>query len=626
MMFCSTRTRRALLAATICSFVVAPAFADEHASTDLDTVVVTATRTAQTQDETLASVTVIDREQIERLQPASLTDLLRGVAGVTVSNNGGPGKASALMLRGSETDHVLLLIDGVKMGSATLGGTYIQDLPLALIERIEIVRGPFSSLYGSEAIGGVVQIFTRRPKGSFAPYVSVSFGSHHASGASAGFGGSGEHAWGSLTLAYDETDGFNACRGFGAPRFVGCYTDEPDIDGYRNRSMSAQGGYRFNAQWEAEVHAMRAEAHTWFDGSTSNETRTAQQTLSGRMRYKASDAFALSVDVGSNTDLSDNFYEGAYVNTFDTHRRVASMQADIALGGGLASVGMDWQREHIDSNATYPVTSRWNRAGFLQWQQSMGAHSVQASVRRDDNEQFGGKTTGSALWGWDFTDALRLTASYGTAYKAPTFNELYYPQFGNPALRPETSRSSELGLRGEHEVLSWSLNVFQTEVENLIAFDPMLVDADHPYGGPNNIGQARIRGAEITAQAALAEWTLRGNATWLDPRDSGNGANHGNLLPRRAQRSARLDADRRFGDFSVGATAYAVGARYDDPANTKRLAGYATLDLRCSWQFSDAWRLQAAANNVTDRRYETAAYYNQPGRNYQVTLRYHPSS
>ncbi|PPT20054.1 TonB-dependent vitamin B12 receptor [Xanthomonas arboricola] len=617
----SVLPRRAVLAAGLSLCVATLAHAE--AAIDLDQVVVTASRTAQTQDQRLAPVTVIDRAQIERRQVNSLQDLLRGEAGVSLANNGGPGKPTSLFLRGTESDQVVVLIDGVRIGSATSGGAALQDLPIEQIERIEIVRGPFSSLYGSEALGGVIQIFTRRPQGRFVPTFSAAAGSDNARRYSAGLAGRSEGdlsesgGWYSANAVHDETDGINAYLDTSSSDY------DPDRDGYRNDSLSVQGGWRFNRQWDADVHALRAQSRNEYDGSAfgGNLSKGVQQAVGGRVRYAPTGAVKLTASVGSSSDFSDAYYDGAYLSTYDTRRKQGALQADIAAGAGLFTVGFDWQRDAIASSDNYDADSRIDRAAFAQWQQSFGAQSLQASLRRNDSSQFGGKTTGSLLWGWDVAEHLRLTASYGTAFKAPTFNELYYPDFGNPLLGPETSKSAELGLRGSYGWGTWTLSAFQTRIDDLIAYDASLVDAAYPFGQPNNIDQARIRGVEAGYDTELAGWTVRSALTWLQPQADGE-VNNGNWLPRRARQSGRIDADRSFGAFGVGASLFGSGKRFDDLANTEQLAGYGLLDLRVSYAVTADWKVSLTANNVFDRQYETARWYAQPGRNYLLTLRY----
>ena len=592
---------------------------------DLDQLVVTATRTARTQDDTLAAVTVIDRARIERLQPASLVTLLRGEAGVSIGNNGGPGKLSSVFLRGTEADHVLVLVDGVRMGSVSAGLTAFQDIPVEQIERIEIVRGPFSSLYGSEAIGGVVQIFTRRPQGAFAPHASLAAGSFGTLRASAGVGvgGTAGDGWYSFNAAHEHTDGIDALRDNPANPFDDFALD-PDRDGYRNDSITAQAGYRFSQAWDADAKLFRGEGRNEYDGSFANVSKTQQQAASARVGFKPSDALGFTLRAGQSRDLADDYNGDVRASRFQTRRSQGSLQSDVGLGerGGLLTLGFDWLRDTVDSSTAFIVDQRISRGVFGQWQGDFGAHALQLAARHDEDDQFGGKTTGSALWGWDLTDALRITASYGTAYKAPSFNDLYFPGYGNPNLTPETSRSLELGLRGTHGTARWGVQAFETRIDDLIAYDATLVDAGHPFGQPNNIDQARIRGVELTGGADFAGWDVQAALTWLDPRNRSPGFNEGNLLPRRARQTARIDVDRAFGAFTVGGSVFASGERYDNPGNTTRMSGYALVDLRAGWTFHRDWSLQAGVANAGDRDYETAAFYRQPGRAYTLTLRY----
>jgi vitamin B12 transporter len=609
-----------ILSAALALSLPTTALAQTHAA-DLDEITVTGTRTAVTVDASLSAVEVIDRAAIEQSQAQSLPELLRGRAGINLSNQGGAGKLTTLFLRGSESDHVLVLIDGVRIGSSTSGLVSFQDLPLAMVYRIEIVRGPRSSLYGSDAIGGVIQIFTRRDRGAATPHAAFTAGSRGLRGASAGIGGGGTHGWYGIDAAYQRTDGINACNvATPTPFSGGCFIGaaQPDHDGYRNRSLSLRGGVDATDALSVEGHALRVEGHNDYDGDFVDSSDVVQQVIGGSAKWRAADAFKLQLTAGRNTDASDNFLGATPNGFFSTHRDSATLQGDVTLAPHhLLTLGLDWLRDSVDSDTPYDEHARGNRAAFAQYQGNFGAHDLQASLRRDDNDQFGRHTTGSAAWGRDFGARWRVTAGYGTAFKAPTFNELYYPFFGNAALRPESSRSWEAGIAYRAQRFHWRLDGFSTQVDDLIAYDASIFL-------PNNIDRARLRGAEVGFGSVLAGWDLDASASWLDPRNR-SGTDTGNLLPRRARQTARLDLDRDLGKFHFGVTGIVEGARFDDIANTRRLGGYATLDLRAEYALALDWSVQARVANVFDRDYQTAAFYNQPGREVSVSLRWQPT-
>ena len=620
------RFRVTLLAAALS--LPSLAFAQTGDPKDLDNVVVTATRTAITADTALAAVEVIDRKDIEQSTARSLPELLRGRAGITLVNQGGLGKLSTLFLRGTESDHTLFLVDGVRVGSATSGLTSLQDIPLAQIERIEIVRGPRSSLYGADAIGGVIQVFTRRGEGSagLRGRASIGAGSHGFREASAGLDVRGVRGGVGIDLAHQSTDGINACRGdFDPGTFSGggCFIvpgTHLDRDGYRNNNATLRADFAPNEAWQFDARALRADGHNEYDGDYSDNSDIVQQVVGGSVRWRASEAAQLRLSVGRNADTSDNYVGSTFANRFDTTRDSASLQGDFSVAAGqVLTAGFDWLRDRADVRDPWsPFTAaRGNRAAFAQYQGKAGAHDLQASLRRDDNDQFGGKTTGGLAWGYGFSDGWRVTASHATAFKAPSFNELYYPYYGNPALRPESARSSELSLRHDNDGWQFQLNAYRNDIDDLIVYDSTIFAA-------NNIEAARIRGVELTASGQLGAWSLRGQVGTLDARNLSVGANHGKRLPRRPQRSARFDLDRDFGEFGFGISGIAEGARWDDVANTLRVGGYGTVDARATWRFAADWSLQANLVNAFDRRYDTTAYYNQPGREWGLALRWQP--
>ena len=621
------RLQLAALPLALASSLPLAAHADDAKT--LDRVIVTATRTPTTVDAALAAVEVIDRDQIDASGAHSLPELLRGRAGIDIVNQGGLGKLSTLFLRGTESDHTLFLVDGVRIGSPTSGLASIQDIPLELIERIEIVRGPRSSLYGADAIGGVIQIFTRRDTAqSTHARARIAAGSHGLREASAGLDLRGARGGVGLDVAHQRTDGINACTGYYDPltwNGAGCFIvpgTQLDRDGYRNHSANLRADFTPAEGWLLDAHAFRATGHNDYDGSYVDNSDIVQQVVGGSVRWRPSDAVQLKLSAGRDTDDSSNYLGHVFSNRFATHRDSASLQGDLTLAKGrLLSAGFDWLRDAADVSDPWApfARTRGNRGLFVQYQGesavASGMQNLQLSVRRDDNDQFGGHTTGSLAWGRDLGGGWRLTASHGTAFKAPTFNELYYPGFSNPLLLPETARSSELALARAGEGWHLQANAYQTRIDDLIAYDAAL-------GLPANIDSARIRGLELTGDAQWGVWSARGQLGWLQTRNESAGSNHGKWLPRRSPRSARLDLERAAGAWSFGLTGIAQAARWDDVANTLRVGGYATLDARLSWRFAHGWTLQANLSNVFDKRYQTSAYYPQPGREYTLSLRW----
>jgi len=600
------------------------AVAQAPVSTQWDQITVTAARTPQAASISAAPVQVIERAQIERSQADSLLELLRSQAGLYLSNYGGPGQMTALHLRGTASEQVLVLVDGVRIGSATTGSAALQDIPLEHIERLEIVRGPHSSLYGADAIGGVVQLFTRKAHSGLHYHGLLGTGSHQLQQASAGLSYQApNNAWLTLHGAWLDTDGINTCNG-SSSLSQGCFVEEPDSDGYRNTSFSLRGGYSLFDNLNIESHLLESRATNEFDGSPfgGNEADNRQQIYGGKLQWAITPQFDLTMQLGRNHDQSSNYYrpsggKRSPVGIFNTRRDSASMQSDFRFSTHQQlSLGIDWQQEQVDSDTQYRVSSRKNNGIFAEYINQIGAHSLQLSARNDDNEQFGKQTTGNLGYSLNFVQGLRFNSSIGTGFRAPTFNDLYYPFGGNPALKPETSTSINLGIAQYTEHWHWALNAYQTLINQAIALGNQYI--------PFNIAKARIRGAELSGFLNVSGLDINTHVSYTDPRDYARTSVHyGNWLPRRARIHGRIDIDKKLPPLQIGASIYASGPRFDNVANTLRVSGYGLLDLRAEYPLTSRWLLQAKIANVLDRQYQTIAWYNQPGREYQLRLRYH---
>lgn len=630
--------KKTLLAAALLSSLPVVAHADE--ADRLDPVVVTANRTPTPADEVLASVTVISREDIERMQPVSVQDLLAGLPGVVVSNTGGIGQQTSLFMRGTNSAHTLVLLDGVRVGTVGAGLPAYEQLPVEQIDHIEVVRGPRSSLYGSDAIGGVIQIFTRHGEAGQAPTptVSVSGGSHGYTAGQVGVSGGTRQGWYNASLGGQYTAGINACRIGAGDVFKGCFTNEPDHDASRTYNGALSGGYRWDDGTELTGSWLRSKGDIEYDGDFQNLTRRSQQVAGAKLAFDVMSAWRMSVSLGQNQDRADNYLNGIGKTVRDpvtfapvvvdpdkyrvgylySKRNQASWQNDVTLAAGQTlSAGIDFQQEKLRSDTDYLKDKRNNTGVFALYQGVFGPHEIQLSARHDHNEQFGNHDTGSAAYGFSFGEGMKVTASYGSAFHAPTFNDEFYP-YGAPVdLKPETSRTAEIGLSAYRGVWNWAVNAYQTKVDDLIGSDANFI--------PVNVSEARIRGLEGQVGADVDGWHLRGYATFQQPKNRDGGVEHDNLLARRPERTARVDVDKDVGAFTVGGSIYAAGYSYDDAANTERLGGYATADVRATWHVDRDWSVQGRVANVGDKRYETAAYYNQLGRTYYLTVRFSPS-
>jgi vitamin B12 transporter len=588
-----------------------------HAAVEQPPIIVTATRVAQTADETLASVTVITRKEIERSQAASLSELLQGIAGVNIVSQGGNGKLTSMFMRGTNPGHVAVLIDGIRMGSVTAGTVSWEFLPLAQVERIEVVRGPNSALYGSEAIGGVIQIFTRRGDGPARWSIAAGGGRYANREASADISGSHNSSWYSAGLAHKQTDGFDARQ----PTVeFGSLVDDPDNDGHDNTSASLRLGHRFENGTEIELHGTHAEGNTEYDSTVpfANEDEFVQQALGISLRATPADNWDVTIAGGRSLDERDSFRQGAPASstTFNTERLTFSVQNDVTLASDdTLSLGVDYHDDRVDSTTIYNETSRATTAGFVQYQGESGKHAWLARIRRLHDEQFGNRNTGNLAWGYQSGASTRINASYGTAYKAPTFNDLYFPNFmgfpsSNPNLRPEKSKTFEIGITGEADKLDWDVRAYQTNIEDLIVFDLATFL-------PGNVNDAVINGLELSATGTLLGWTTRAAVTFLDTEDNATG----NDLPRRARRNLRLDMDRDVGKAGLGATFITQSSRYDDNANTIRIGGFGVFNMRGSYQLERRLTLEGRLDNVFDKDYQTVDTYNTAGRSVFLGLR-----
>ncbi|GAB4122322.1 MAG: TonB-dependent vitamin B12 receptor [Rubrivivax sp.] len=573
------------------------------------TIVVTGARVPQPAELSPLDLRVIDRAAIERLGAPDLPTLLQRLAGIEISATGGAGQPAGLFLRGANAGHVLLLVDGVRVGSATTGTSAFEHLALAQIERIEVLQGPASGLYGADAIGGVVQVFTRRPQGLA---LAAEAGSEATRGVAVTWGSGPGATRASASLSWRSVDAGSATNADNA------FSYNPDRDSSRNLAASGRLEHDWAAGHTLSLQASRTEARTHFDAGAGsddvNRQRLSTLAVQSRDRYAA--GWNGTLRLARSTDALQ--VAGAFPGRFRTDSDQLSWQNELQALGGTAVAGAEWRRERVDSDTAYTETTRRVGSLFAGWTGApVAGQQLQLALRHDDDSQFGAHATGHLGWLLNLAPGWQLSAAAGTAFKAPSFNDLYYPlQFGysgNPDLDPERSRSVEAGLRWATGPWQARATVFDNRIRGLIVINDSFSSVD-------NLARARNRGLSLQARWAQGPWTARAEATWQSPENDDTGAQ----LVRRAKRFGSAGLDWAAGALSAGADLVAVGARYHDGANTDRLAGYALLHLRAGWRPAPEWRLDLRLDNAADRAYTLVRGYEQPGRRLFLTLAWNP--
>ncbi|MDO9282902.1 MAG: TonB-dependent receptor [Methylotenera sp.] len=636
--------KKTIIASAISLAFTSPIVAAENIN--LEDVVVTASRTQQARSSVVGDVTVIDREEIERAGVGSLTDLLQSQPGVQISTNGGAGKASSVFLRGTNDQHLVVLIDGLRINSATGGGTSFENIPLAQIERIEILRGPASSLYGADAIGGVIQVFTRKAESSkLLVHAAVGLGSYDTHTAEAGISGSVSALKYGVNLSSLDTGGFSAKR-------IRRGKDADD-DSYRNISASAflelalASGHTWGLQF------FESKGHAEFDNNYENFGEQTLQSYAFTSKNQFTDTWHSTFKLGMGVDDSDshalpdyrNLVSGKLnlnlnptgISKFYTEQKQLSWQNDIMLPLGTLTLAYDRLEQNAEANSgpRLKFQKERNNDSFLAgYVADFSNHAIQASLREDHDTQFGSYTTGGAGYGYRITPQWRVTASYGKAFKVPSLNQLYRPGFGDPALTPEKSENIEASFRFNMPSFNASLTVFQNSIRNMLAnVGPATATCTLAGFCPTNVGKAEIQGATLdTAWQMSDDLLLRGNITAQSPRvEESNKPNEiDQLLIRRSNRYGTINLIHTWGDLQWGAEVTGASTRYNDLANTKKMNGYMLVNLTANYKLTPEWKLETRANNILDKNYVLAytgnspssVPYNTAGSNLFVGLRY----
>jgi vitamin B12 transporter len=590
---------------SLCTFIPATGVAETQTTTD--EIVVTAARTAQTADEALASVSVITRKDIETTQAETVVELLQHYAGIDAVRSGGPGQQTSIFMRGTNSDHTLVLIDGVPVSSINTGSYQWENLSLNEIERIEIVRGPRSALYGSEAIGGVIQIFTRRNKRVTAEAIGGSFDTFGANFS----GGFGDKTKIRINASHKQAVGFSAKNS------TASYDYDPDNDGYTHKSIGIGLASSISDSAAFDMYAHKSELDNEYDKGTSN---TRQDLVTARLNLTPSTKAAYRLSAGSYQDVLSS-YESLSSSRITTKRLTAGVQTDRQLGNdGTLVLGVDYRADQginydIGGSSTVFDKKVDNTGSFVSWQKKKSSGSLELAARVDSHSQFGTHATGQFAWGKNLTNHRKLYMSAGTGFKAPDLNELYHPGYsgtyaGNSALQPEESRSLELGIKRAEAGLKRSIDLFYNQIDNLIAYEGVNNQAI-------NVSRALTYGLELAQTRQRGQWTIDSQLTLQRAIDESKGT----ALLRRPNEKLSVRITRRLARNSTAMIeTFLSGGAVDYGPVT--LGAYGVVNAAYNRQLNSNWRFSVRLNNLFDRKYEVADGYNTTPRSFLVNLRY----
>ena len=624
------RKNAALLAVFGAAFTFStPNFAQNSDANDADKIVVTATRQAVRVNELISDVLVISREKIEKASPQqSLGEFLAKEGGMSFSSSGKPGADGGVFIRGTNSGHTLVLIDGLRVGSATLGSASLGAIPLSQIERIEVLKGAASSLYGADALGGVIQVFTKKginsPSGTPQFNGEIAYGTDNTKSLSAGVRGQVDSLHYSLQLGGVKSDSFSSIKNRQSSIF------NEDNDPYKQTNVSANVSLDLAKGHEVGISLLRSNNISHYDSSYYDafleehanydfQSDTTIESASVFSKNRILDAWTSSLRLGVTVD--DNVNKGSPLrksDEFKTTQNQFMWQNDIRLPIGSLLLAYENLEQKIEANTRTPFAETSRRissllAGFTG---NLDKHRFQANIRGDNNSQFGRKNTGSLGYGYQITDDWRIRTAYSTGFKAPTFNDLYYPNSGNADLKPETSKNREIGVNYDTGTAQAALTYYQNEIEDMIQWAPV-------NGGawrPQNIAQAKIRGISATAKVRLGAFDIYANADWLDPKNEVTGK----IAPNRAKKFGTVGFDYSYGKWQAGAEIASVGMRYNDANNRQELGGYGLLNLRASYKIDQAFSVFAKIDNALNKEYELFRDYQTPKASVFVGVRYQP--
>ncbi|MDD7805901.1 MAG: TonB-dependent receptor [Endozoicomonas sp. (ex Botrylloides leachii)] len=573
----------------------------------LDEVIVTASRRAETAEEALAPVTIITRKQIEQSQATSVAQLLSRTPGLQIASNGGAGSLTGVYLRGTKTAQTLVILDGQKINSPTSGSSPLQYLTPEQIDKIEIVRGPRSSLYGADAIGGVIQIFTRKTKGKPLLFAKIRAGSRNTDEYAISFGTGQDKTHYNIGANTYKTDGYD--------HTLAINNGDDDNDTYRNDALFGSFSHFFANKIELGGSFSYSEGQSDYDNNTTFTITTQPYNLfrlthiSGYVTMPVNDEWDIRIEAGYGKEhiqarkkdrftgiCSDSYYS-------KTDRYSISWKNNISWSENhLLTSGLDYSNEWYSGSVKYNENAQYNIGIFLQSLLYFDKSDLQASLRTDKSQAYHSNATGSIAYGYSLFSNVRIIASYGTAFRAPTLVDLYYPGYSNPNLKPEKAKNYELELKGKVGTGHWGLSVFQNTIDDMISATK---ETDYK---PTNIDKALIQGLEVNGSISNGNWNINASISLLKPENRSH-ANYAKILTARSKQLMTLTLDHQFKHFGLGASFKAQGSSYADVANNQKVPGFGILDLRGSLKLTAELKASIQWINVFDKTYQPVSGY-----------------
>ena len=612
--------------------------ANVFADTTLKTsdVFVTATRTLIPKKNVIADITLISEEEIKLAGYSSLPELLQRQPGIEISNNGGQGKVSTLFLRGASSTHSVILLDGIRIDSATAGLTAIENIPLSQIEKIEIVRGPASSLYGQDAIGGVIQIFTKKGLNGFKPYISFGYGKYNTSIAQGGIRGGDDTTSYAINLSSQNSTGFSAFEPNTNPAATANIYNL-DKDGYRNKSVSASLSHKINEKLDINFQYFLSQGKNKYDNRYANwdpsidwKNTQDQESLSGTVNSQLTNYWKSSLRVGLGIDdyvEKQRYISGAtreVDNVYKTIQNQITWQNDLILPLGSLVLLYDKLDQKINvTDTSYSKKDRQNDAYMIGYNLNQANHNFQANVRKDFNSVYRDATTGNIGYSYAIDSNWSIASSFGTAFRSPTFNYLYAGSNANPDLQPEKSKNIEAQLKYQSDAEFFSFVTFKNKITDFIISNG--TTGYRPY----NINTAEIYGATVSSSHFINHFQVKSSFTVQSPMNE----SADKYLPRRSNFFGTVGLNYFIQNWNLGFEATGSGNRYNDAENLFNIPGYIKTNLFADYQITKNLAMNARVDNVLGKNY-TYAYegnpttdgfrYQTPSQSFFISLRYEP--